>query len=118
MKRASKILSIAIAVLVAVVLIAWLGFKAYARTDAFHAKMQAVASRGMGMQVSLDRRIGHCDDGAVKSDHHDPECDGQQRESRIAPQPARCAPSGRRSDVGRADRCPRFHNDVTLKQVS
>jgi AsmA protein len=35
-------------------MIVWLGFKAYARTDAFHSKMQAVASRGMGMQVSLD----------------------------------------------------------------
>ena len=43
-----------IAALVAAVLVAWVGFKAYARTDAFHAKMQAIASRGMGMQVSLE----------------------------------------------------------------
>lgn len=54
MKRTPKILSIVIAVVAALVLIAWVGFKAYSRTDSFHAKMQAVASRGMGMQVSLD----------------------------------------------------------------
>ena len=42
-----------IAALVAVIILVWLGFKAYARTDSFHEKMQAVASKGMGMQVSL-----------------------------------------------------------------
>lgn len=54
MKRSLKISSIVIAALVALILLVWLGFKAYARTDSFHAKMQAMASRGMGMQVSLD----------------------------------------------------------------
>lgn len=54
MKRFLKVLSIAVASLVAAVAIAWLGFKAYARTDSFRARMQAVASKGMGMQVSLE----------------------------------------------------------------
>jgi AsmA protein len=38
---------------VAVILLAVVGLAAYARTDAFHAKLQRAASRGMGMQVSL-----------------------------------------------------------------
>lgn len=54
MKRPLKILCIVAGVLAAVVILAGLGLAAYARTDAFHAKMQTAASRGMGMQVSLD----------------------------------------------------------------
>ena len=54
MRRPLKILSIVAGVIVAVIILAIAGLAAYARTDAFHAKMQAVASRGMGMQVSLD----------------------------------------------------------------
>ena len=54
MKRAHKIVSVVIAVLVVVSVATVLGLMAYARSDSFRHKMQAVASRGMGMQVSLD----------------------------------------------------------------
>ena len=54
MRRPLKICSIALGVIAVAVLLTILGLAAYARTDAFHAEMQALASRGMGMQVSLD----------------------------------------------------------------
>lgn|GEM_PF-6989571 len=54
MRRPLKILSIVAGVVAAVIILAIVGLAAYARTDAFHAKMQAAASRGMGMQVSLE----------------------------------------------------------------
>jgi len=60
LRRALKILSIVAGAVLAVLVLAVVGLAAYARTDAFHAKMQVAASRGMGMQVSLDGplRIG------------------------------------------------------------
>lgn len=53
MRHPLRVWSISIGVLVAVLSAAVVGLVAYSRTDSFHAKMQAVASRGMGMQVSL-----------------------------------------------------------------
>jgi AsmA protein len=47
-------LCIVVGTLAAVIILAVVGLAAYARTDAFHAKLQRAASRGMGMQVSLD----------------------------------------------------------------
>jgi AsmA-like protein len=60
LRRSFKILSIIVGTLFAVILIAIVGLAAYAQTDAFRTKMQVAASRGMGMQVSLDGplRIG------------------------------------------------------------
>lgn len=54
MKRVHKILSIVIGALLVLIVATVLGLAAYARSDAFRYKMQGVASRGMGMQVSLD----------------------------------------------------------------
>jgi len=54
LKRHLKICSITAGVFLAVILLAVAGLAAYAHTDAFRTKMQAAASRGMGMQVSLD----------------------------------------------------------------
>ena len=54
MKRPHKILSIVAGVLLVAVVAAVLGLVAYSHSAAFRAKVQAAASRGMGMQVSLD----------------------------------------------------------------
>jgi len=54
LKRPHKILSIVAGVLLVAVVAAVLGLVAYSHSAAFRAKVQAAASRGMGMQVSLD----------------------------------------------------------------
>ncbi|HEY3645903.1 MAG TPA: AsmA family protein [Gammaproteobacteria bacterium] len=53
MRRSLKISYITLGVGV-VILLVIAGLAAYAHSAAFHAKMQTLASRGMGMQVSLD----------------------------------------------------------------
>lgn len=53
MRRPLKILSIAAGSLLALLVLAALGLEYYARTDSFHARIQAAASRGMGMEVEL-----------------------------------------------------------------
>lgn len=51
MRRPLKYLSIALASLLALFLLATLGLARYARTGAFHARIETAASRGLGMEV-------------------------------------------------------------------
>ncbi len=57
MRRPTRIALIATGSLLGLLLLAFLGGSYYVRTDSFRSQLQAAASRGVGMQVSLEGAI-------------------------------------------------------------